>query len=595
MLRGVQNARWFHSARVRVLLVWAVIGALAALVLWPAVRTGQWAYTHEKARYALLFEQFRSAVQRGHIYPRWLPDLYGGYGYPNFCFYQPGFFYAALPFSALATRPPVWLYATLWTILSVAGAGAYLLARQVARRLRATPETATATGLFGAALFLLTPYLWVDLYVRGDLSELMALCLTPWPLFALLRLADRLARGLPALGTVLLAGASLAAIVFSHPMVAMFALPTFAMLAVALGGTGAWRQLYPRAALALGMGLLISSVYWYPLATLRSQVGMDRATQGFYEAQKHIVYPWQLLSNAWGFGGSAPGDKDEMSFQLGLVHVVLATAGLVLGRKEKAIRVAYGLYLALALMMTAVGLPLWKHVDLFKLVQFPWRLLAVTAVLPVLCAAGLAAAAKRLSDRTYAAGLVLLLVVGAVWHREQFRIEKPIDLGHWAQEQRREGVRSRMINYSAENEFLPRTAPLRSGLRPRGNNEPILMQAPPAPATPLPDDDEFVIHRRIQASAPTVITLNQLHFPGWRVEVDGVPLSGNELRHGVDGEGRMTVALPPGVFTLRAAYDGPPGWRWRAAIELIGLVLFGVAWRREAASARRARSGPSAA
>src|SRR5262245_38773724 len=35
------------------------------------------------------------AIRGGSWYPRWLPDLNGGYGYPVFVFYQPGYFYVS--------------------------------------------------------------------------------------------------------------------------------------------------------------------------------------------------------------------------------------------------------------------------------------------------------------------------------------------------------------------------------------------------------------------------------------------------------------------------------------------------------------------
>jgi hypothetical protein len=449
----------------------------------------------------------------------------------------------------------------------------------------------TSTGLFAAALFLMTPYLWVDLFVRGDLSELMALCLTPWPLLALLRLRDRLERGLPSLGSVFLAGAALAAVVFSHPIVAMFALPTFGLVALYLGRSGLWRQLYPRAAAALGLGLLLSSVYWYPLASLRPEVGMERAVEGHYEAQKHVVQLKQFFSTAWAFGGSAPPEKkDEMSFQLGLVHLLLATAGLILGRKERALRVGFAAYLLLAALMTGAGLPLWRNVGLFKLVQFPWRLLAAVAALQVLCAAGLAALGPRLGWRRYAGGLAAILLVGVIWHHDQFRIKQPIDLEHWVQVHRKVGPRASMTTHANVNEFLPKTASTNTALRPRGQTIPIL-QMKDARDSALPGDDSFLIHRRIEATAATTVTINQLYFPGWRVELDGTDLPAAQLRRTLDREGRMTVALGPGTHTLWASYDGPPGWRFRVAAVLLGLSAFAALWWRER-QARQARTAP---
>ncbi|MDH5638203.1 MAG: hypothetical protein OEZ04_06900 [Nitrospinota bacterium] len=44
-------------------------------------------------RYLILTDRFQEAILSGNMYPRWLPDLFFGYGYPTFLFYPPGYFY----------------------------------------------------------------------------------------------------------------------------------------------------------------------------------------------------------------------------------------------------------------------------------------------------------------------------------------------------------------------------------------------------------------------------------------------------------------------------------------------------------------------
>ena len=46
-------------------------------------------------------------IKDGNWYPRWIPDLYGGYGYPTFTFYAPATYYLTL---ALALLPRIGLY-----------------------------------------------------------------------------------------------------------------------------------------------------------------------------------------------------------------------------------------------------------------------------------------------------------------------------------------------------------------------------------------------------------------------------------------------------------------------------------------------------
>ena len=146
----------------------ALLIALSLVPLSPLLVSGTWPVSHEISRYIVLLDGFRDAFLHGILYPRWLPDLFGGYGYPTFCFYQPGFFYAALPFSFLPGYPLVTMYLALLLLFSLGTVGIYKLCAELSGR---------TVGLLCAALFVLTPYLYVNLYVRGDLSELAAMLL----------------------------------------------------------------------------------------------------------------------------------------------------------------------------------------------------------------------------------------------------------------------------------------------------------------------------------------------------------------------------------------------------------------------------------
>ena len=49
--------------------------------------------THEGYRYLLLSDWFTDAIAAGVWYPRWIPEMNGGFGDPEFVFYQPGYFF----------------------------------------------------------------------------------------------------------------------------------------------------------------------------------------------------------------------------------------------------------------------------------------------------------------------------------------------------------------------------------------------------------------------------------------------------------------------------------------------------------------------
>jgi len=84
--------RWLDAAAL------AAIVAFAWVVARPLLTSEGWPVAHEEFRYIVLVDRFVDAIEQGELYPRYLSDLYGGYGYPVFCFYQPALFYLAAPF-----------------------------------------------------------------------------------------------------------------------------------------------------------------------------------------------------------------------------------------------------------------------------------------------------------------------------------------------------------------------------------------------------------------------------------------------------------------------------------------------------------------
>jgi hypothetical protein len=180
--------------------------------LSPLIGSWAWPSTHETDRYIILLHCFREAFLQGFLYPRWIPSLLGGYGYPTFCFYQPGFFYFALPFSFLPGYPFATIQLTLYTIFLIGTVGMYKLCSELAGR---------GIAMICLVIFLFTPYLYVNLYVRGDLSELTSMLLCPWPLFFLLRLKKRVEQEQRSYWPLICLAFTLAAVIVSHPATAL--------------------------------------------------------------------------------------------------------------------------------------------------------------------------------------------------------------------------------------------------------------------------------------------------------------------------------------------------------------------------------------
>lgn len=564
--------------------VFAALGALSALALWPLLSAPLWPSSHENARYAILLDHFREAFRQGQWYPRWLPNLNGGYGYPTFVYYQPAFFFFALPFSFLPGYPETTFPLVVWALFFLGGLGAYWLCREMAD---------LRTALAGAALYLLTPYLYVELYVRNDLSELMAMTACPWPLFFALRLDRRVREGKSAAGSMVGFAVALAATIAAHPAVALFVTPVYALMAAYRGWTGPWKTrgaVAARLAASFAAAVLLSAPYWFTLFQMKRYVDLSGVSSGYYAPSPHVVYWWQFLSNAWEFGGSAPGSApDTMSFQLGLPHAVLALAGLAAGWRSRAVRGAFFAWIAVVALVSTLAERFWEiPVESLRQVQFPWRLLAIAATLQVACAAGLQSVVRR-----HPLAAAALLIPALVWYRQQF-FPQPggYSLKAEVAAQRAQDLRS-WQRYANTDEFRPLTA-VRGRMQPRGA-EPLVAATSGARAAASKESTASHLRWRIEAPAAGEAIINQIYLPGWRVYLDEKPVARETLESRLTADGRMRVGFSAGSHELEAYYGGPPGAGWRDFVLGLGLAAFlafcAFDWRK----ARRAAASPAPA
>ena len=547
----------------------AVILALAFVAmapLLPLLLRGAFPFTHEAMRYPALTEHFRTAILNGVWYPRWLPNLAGGYGYPTFVFYQPLFFFLASTVTLVTgLSTPVACLAAIG-IASVLGAcGVYLLGRMRGSR---------AFSVAAALLFLLTPYLFVDIYVRGDLSEAFAMLLTPWPIYFALQIQSHVRAGASATAHALGFAVSLAAIVMSHPATAIAYFGCLLLFEAGLiydmNASENRAAVIKVSSIAIFLGLVISSPFWETVFRMRHYVHFEVLTTEYFMPSTHVVFPLQLLSNFWGFGGSSFGDQDSMSLQLGAVHFVLALAGLYAGRRDPRIRTAFICYTILILIMLPWSRHMWNFVPLLRIMQFPWRLLSVIGIFQLYVALGLSRAERP--SRFPALIMSMALLVFLVVNRAQFTVDPNTPAanswGHLGEVMADTFAEEARTNnaYAGVNEFLPKTAQLPA--EPRGTP---LVEARQGTALPLSDSTSFKLDYQIDAALPTSVEIRQFYFPGWRVELDNQPLSRETLERVLTPMGLMTVAVEsPGRHRLRAWYDGPP---LSAARNLIVVLL----------------------
>ncbi len=562
----MQRGRTLRKDMARNIVGLLVLLVASCLIVLPYCME-YWPGSHDSLRYACLFSMFKDSFLAGNIYPRWLPDEYGGYGYPTFVFYQPGIFYLMLPFFLVCRDILCSFVATAAVVVFAGGAGAFFLVEKIMGDFKA--------ALFSALLFLLTPYLFVDLYVRGDMSELSAMMFAPWVLLAAVSLNRRFKEGGSGGGPLVLVSISLAAIVYLHPFVAMFMyLLVIAIIPPMMADTPKpARGRYGIACLiAFACGAMLSSPYWLPAFMMRGEVDYSSALKGAYVASDNLVYPSQFFSRFWGYGHSRPGfDSDGLSFQLGLPHFILSVLGFAVCRSRKLIFGVFISYLACIFLMSTLSGFLWKNIPGMGIIQFPWRLLSAAALVQAVCVSGLALHFPDGRKAYVAGGAVLFL--SALWYLPMFAVEKYPDKTSDLLDKFIRTKYEGFYVFAAGNEFLPRTA-LRHPPFPRLSRPMLEVSDPKTRAGEFEDSSQHHPHFALSCAEAQTITLNQFYFPGWAVSVAGKRVEDSTLRRSISPDGRIQVQFPAGEnIELEAYYDRVPYSRPANYAALFGLCL----------------------
>jgi len=362
-----------------------------SLFAWAPLLTPAYFFGAHDAPHSVFFlVEFDQTLRDGYLWPRWSPDFAFGYGYPLFNIYSPLAFYAAEGLHLLGLS----FVDAVKAMYALATVGAGLAMYGFVRR-----WLGHEAGVLGAVVYMFVPFHLVEIFVRSAYSEFVALALFPLVLWAFTELIAA-----PRFRNAAWAGLAYGLLALVHHT-SFFTFTPFLAVCVLYWLASVWRRRGRRFVLRAGayaagaalLGLAAAAVYLVPMVAEMRYLKVSQWTANSYDFRQHFVYLSQLFSPAWGYGYSGPGLADDMSFQLGAVPVVLALGAAVLalahcflpGSRERGelARSVPHLTLFFALVTVAiVGLmtpaadALWLASSLVSLVQFPWRLLGLTAL-----------------------------------------------------------------------------------------------------------------------------------------------------------------------------------------------------------------------
>ena len=522
---------------------WLLLPLLALPAVWPLLARGLTASADGELhlfRMMALGEQIRKGV----LFPRWVPELYTGLGYPLFNYYAPLSYYPGILLHALGFSYASSLVLSFCILILAGGLGTYRLALDI------FGERFRGAALVAAVAYMLTPYLLTNVYVRGAIAEVTAQALLPWIFWSVRRLLTSQEPIDYLVPTVL----TLGALAVTHNITLILLPPAILGYGFVLWWQeGKQRQRLLWTALAFGMAAGVSAFFWLPVAAERTFVFQQPFAIARDTFIPENVWRWRnFLDTTFTFDYSF-----AIPFQLGLVQVALAAAGLVIARRKDP-EWLFLLVLAITacLFIGAWSLPFWQSNDLLLAVQFPWRLLSIASLPLALFIGGTASRSQPVSRQIVVSAGVILVLIIANFPRTNWMglLQLPTDPAPAALAKFE--FQSHALGTTFMQEFQPRWAfaDPQSETTEDGTTDQLTVS--------LEKANRFGLQATIDSPAGGALRLGSFYFPGWRITADGV-----ELRPYPSTEmGLLTVDVPPHSQRLRVEWKG-------TGVQEVGVLL----------------------
>ncbi|MBN1218716.1 MAG: glycosyltransferase family 39 protein [Anaerolineae bacterium] len=546
--------------------IWLVLAF--SIFAWGPLLTPAYFFNAHDAKHSVFFlVEFDQTFRDGFLWPRWSPDFSFGYGYPLFNLYAPLAFYAAemvhlLGLGFTASVKVMYVLATVG-----AGLGMYGFVKRL---------FGSAAGLVAAVVYMYVPFHLVEIFVRSAYAEFVALALIPLLFWAFTKLIAT-----PQLPRVAVAGLSYGLLALTHHTTFYTFTPFLMVYILYLTIAKARFRLKPLLVHALytiaaGMlGVALAAIYLIPVLAEMRFVKVEQWTSGSYNYLQHFVYFSQFFSPEWGYGYAGAGLLDDFSYQLGIVVVALVGFALVSTIRCRFPHRGAALFfllstLAIIFLMSPLARPVWQVLPIAALVQFPWRLLGMTAfTLSIGASSQLANYKSPIAHRTPQPALYLLCLV-VILASFPYTLPQYTEIPDWAEtplavvKWDRASIVDRVGRVSVTAE-QPQTSPMESQYL---NGEPLTVAGIIAGSGQV----ETLHHGggsdavRVAAAGPVTLQFYTYDYPGWRVTLDGQPIAHRyEPPYGL-----ITVDVPAGEHTVVLRMGSTPA-------RTLGTVVSGVA------------------
>lgn len=561
------------------LIAAVVIFIFSLLLSLPLLKPGFFT-VHDDQQIARLF-LFDKSLRTGQLPPRWVDDLGFGFGYPLFIFYPPfvymlGEIYHLLGFGFIDSIKLVFFSAFLFSGLAM-----YLFVKDLFGK---TP------ALVSALFYVFAPYRALDVYVRGALAESFSFVWLPFIFWSFYEL-ERTKKAI----FIYLSAIFLALLMITHNLIFMpfmLLLPFYLLYLVFKSKSKKLSIIRIAFSFAVAGGL--SAFFWLPSLWEKQFTIVDNLLLvNLANYNIHFVYPQQLWNWPWGFGGSAAGLADGISFKIGKIHMIIALASLILGMlhlfknkfKTKPSTftsqlsiIFFTLFVFAAFMTTFYSKPIWDLLPPLGYLQFPWRFLTFTIFF-----ASILAGAFIYYLRLPILKLVFSLVLTFLLVIPNLKLFKPQTYRGDLTDKK--ATSKETLNWyvsSSSFEYIPKGVELYQG--DLGTNlfkieksqiptQKIEIENGQAQIQMVKENPSGISFT-ISAASPTIIKANVFNFPGWHLKVDNreIPISDNNKFK------LITATIPEGNHSVKIDFTNTPVVNLANALSLIAVFTLVVSY-----------------
>lgn len=502
-----------------VFLTLLAIGIIYLLPLWRV----SFYNSHDGEAHVARFAAYYKAYLDGQFPPRWAGDLNFGYGSPVFIFYYPlpGTIASFLHGLGISLENAFKVIMTVSFILSFLVF--YLWMLLLVKR---------KVAFFGALLYGFAPYHFLNLYVRGDVAEMMAFVFAPLSLFFIEKYRQE-----QQLRNVAFGGIAYALLILSHNAVSlMFSAVLFGYCLLILKG----RRILIGICAIFALGLGISAFFWMPALLEAKFTNAQLFIGDMYK--DHFPTIGKLVYSPWGFGPDVnkPGG---LSPQIGPVHIVVALTSIFILKKKIALKnVVFFWFLTLAIsifMSVSLSNILWENIFLLKQFEFPWRFTGLSSFAASVLGAYVMHSFFKKQVFVF---LIFLIFLLSISYREIKEIPTKNDSFYYS--------------YSGTTDYHGQASTIWTAGNASGFPKyPVeIIQGEGTIKSIIKKSNKHTF--RINAESNLKVLDNTVYFPGWQVLVNGkkVPIEFQDINH----RGLITFSVPSGMHIIEMVFRESP-------------------------------------